>query len=108
VVVSPSMSGRFSYPLLRQHPEALGGFVPIAPAATPRYAPVLKDIAVPALIVWGERDSIFPTEQAPLLASSFEKSRTLIVAGSGHACYLDQPDKFHQALLEFMKSLPSP
>lgn len=105
VVVSPSMSGRFSYPLLRQHPETVGGFVPIAPAATPRYAPVLKDIDVPALIVWGERDSIFPTEQAPLLARSFKISRTLIMAGSGHACYLDQPDKFHQALLEFVKSL---
>jgi abhydrolase domain-containing protein 14 len=105
IVVSPSMSGRFSYPLLQHHPEVVGGFVPIAPAATPHYAPRLKNLAVPTLIVWGEKDNIFPVDQAALLARSFSNTRTLIIPGAGHACYLDKPETFHRALLEFMKSL---
>jgi len=105
VVVSPSMSGRFSYPLIKQHPEAVSGFVPVAPAATPRYAPSLKGLEVPTLIVWGERDRIFPVEQARLLAGYLKNARTLIVAGGSHPCYLDRPDEFHQALLQFIKSL---
>jgi pimeloyl-ACP methyl ester carboxylesterase len=106
VVLSPSMSGRFSYPLLVQHPEAVGGFVPVAPAATPRYAPSLKGLEVPTLIFWGENDTVFPVEQAQLLAESLPDARTVILAGAGHACYLDLPDKFHQELLGFMRSLP--
>lgn len=35
-VVSPSMSGGFSIPLLTQHPEVLAGYVPVAPVDTGR------------------------------------------------------------------------
>ncbi len=105
VVVSPSMSGRFSYPLLQQHPETVGGFVPVAPAATPRYAPGLEGLEVPTLIFWGENDRVFPVEQASLLAGYLKNVRTVILVGASHPCYLDRPEKFHRELLDFMKSL---
>jgi hypothetical protein len=31
VIVSPSMSGRYSLPFLMSHPESMSGFVPVAP-----------------------------------------------------------------------------
>ncbi|MEE6521562.1 hypothetical protein FKM82_019829 [Ascaphus truei] len=34
VLISPSMSGLFSLPILLQHPERLRGFIPIAPVGT--------------------------------------------------------------------------
>lgn len=105
VIVAPSMSGRFAFPLLLRHPEAMSGFVPVAPAAAPKYASKLARVEVPALIVWGDADTVFPPATAELLAKSFQNARVLILTGAGHACYLDQPDAFHQALLQFMKSI---
>ncbi|KAM5147995.1 protein ABHD14A-like [Mantella aurantiaca] len=39
VLISPSMSGMFSLPLLLQHPDRLRGFIPIAPVGTKSYKP---------------------------------------------------------------------
>lgn len=102
VVVSPSMSGGFSFPLILERPELVSGFVPVAPAATLLYAKRLRRSPVPALIVWGERDQVFPVAQAELLAGSFENAQTLILAGARHPAYLDEPEKFHAALLTFL------
>ena len=105
VILAPSMSGRFAFPLLLHHPEAVGGFVLIAPAAASTYAAKLAGVKVPVLIIWGEADTIFPSATAEVLAKSFQNARVLIMAGARHACYLAQPEAFHQALLQFMKSI---
>jgi abhydrolase domain-containing protein 14 len=104
VVVAPSMSGRYAFPLLQKHPEAISGFVGVAPAAAPKYAAKLVRVQVPSLIVWGEADTIFPPETAERLSKSFNNVRVLIIPGAGHACYLDQPAAFHEALLQFLQS----
>lgn len=105
VVVSPSMSGRFSFPLIAEHPEAVAGFVPVAPVGTEQYAKRLRGLALPTLIVWGEKDNIFPVAQADLLAKSIPGSRKLILEGARHPAYLDQPEAFHRALVELAKSV---
>ncbi len=103
VLVSPSMSGSFSFPLVLAAPERLGGFVPVAPVQTPRYARRIRGSKLPALIVWGEKDRLFPTSQAELLAACFEDARVLILPGARHPAYLDRPDAFHEALVGFAK-----
>lgn len=108
VVVSPSMSGAVSFPLVQRHPEMLAGFVPVAPVQTPRYTRTLQDSLVPALVVWGERDQVFPIAQAAPLARSFRTSTLLVLEGARHPAYLDQPERFHEALLAFLASLPEP
>jgi pimeloyl-ACP methyl ester carboxylesterase len=104
VVVAPSMSGRFAYPFVES--QAVSGFVPIAPAGTKEHAPKLKVANVPTLIVWGEKDQVFPVGQADLLAIAIKGSRKLILPGANHPCYLDRPKEFHEALIEFLKGLP--
>ena len=37
VVVSPSMSGSFSLPLLERNPDLICGFIPVAPVGTGNY-----------------------------------------------------------------------
>lgn len=101
VLVSPSMSGRFSLPLLAARPEAVGGFVAVAPVGIPEHASRLAEVTVPALLVWGGEDRVIPLEQASQLAASLRRSRTVVLEGASHPCYLDQPERFHQELVDF-------
>jgi pimeloyl-ACP methyl ester carboxylesterase len=101
IVVSPSMSGRFSFPLLIEHPDWVAGFVPVAPVGALDYAKRNRNSSIPTLVIWGEKDRLFPPLQAQVLADSFKDSKVLILPGAGHPAYLDQPEAFHQALLEF-------
>jgi abhydrolase domain-containing protein 14 len=106
VVVSPSMSGQVSLPLVLEHPELLSGFVPVAPAGAQAYGRKLKDNPVPALVIWGERDRVFPVSQAKPLAAGFRSAEVVILAGARHPAYLDQPERFHQLLIDFVRGLP--
>ncbi len=102
VVVSPSMSGAFSFPLIVGHPEMVGGFVPVAPVGVPEFANKLGKSAVPALIIWGAKDEVIPPSQAGTLAAGFADARTVILPGASHPAYLDAPERFHAELLKFL------
>ena len=39
ILVSPSMSGRFSVPLYMKHPEVFQGYIPVAPVSVSEYKP---------------------------------------------------------------------
>ena len=105
VVVSPSMSGQFSFPLLVRDPAKVTGFVPIAPAGMEQYLRALHKVRVPTLIVWGEKDDIIPLERSDELAAALVDSKRVILKGASHACYIDKPAEFHAALLDFVKSV---
>jgi pimeloyl-ACP methyl ester carboxylesterase len=106
VIVSPSMSGQFSFPLLIRSPERAAGFVPIAPAGSDKYLRLLKRVKVPTLIVWGEKDEIIPMQKSDALAAVLEDAKRVILKGAGHPCYVDSPEEFHRELLAFLGSLP--
>jgi pimeloyl-ACP methyl ester carboxylesterase len=105
VVVSPSMSGRYSLPLVTSNPERLAGFVAVAPVGLARYGDRLKNITVPVLAIWGESDQVVPHTQQDLLVKLAPAARKVIVAGAGHACYMDDAARFHAELLRFLKEL---
>lgn len=105
VLVSPSMSGRFSLPLLATDPASVAGFVAVAPVGIPELLPRLRGLEVPALLVWGEEDRVVPPQQADLLAAALPNSRKVILDGASHASYLDQPDRFHDELVSFARSV---
>lgn len=105
VLVSPSMSGRFSLPLLTRHPERFSAWVPIAPAGLDSHRDRLSQLDIPTLIVWGSEDRTFPVAEARELAARLPRSQTMILEGAGHPCYLDRPDEFHARLLRFLAAL---
>lgn len=105
VIVAPSMSGGVAFPLLIENPELASGFVAVASAGIRHYQSELHTIKVPTLILWGEKDTISPLSLGEQLKSRIEGSRMVVLPGASHPCYLDRPDEFHQALLEFLESI---
>lgn len=102
VLVSPSMSGRYALPLAIGSPERLAGWVPVAPAGLDERMDELGSATAPALVVWGDADAVFPVALATEMAGALPRAEVVILAGAGHACYLDRPAEFHTRLLEFV------
>ena len=101
VIVSPSMSGGFSLPFVARQPDRVAGYVPVAPVGIDAHRAALEQVDVPTLVVWGENDQVIPVSQASVLAEALDGA-TLILSGASHPCYLDRPDEFHRALLDFI------
>lgn len=55
----------------------------------------------PTLIVHGERDPLMPPAAARWLATHLPKARLEVFAGTAHAPFLSQPDRFVALLREF-------
>ena len=104
IIVSPSMSGGFSLPFVARRPDRVAGYVPVAPVGIDDHRAALEQVDVPTLVVWGEEDQVIPVAQASVLANALNGD-TLILAGASHPCYLDRPDEFHRALLDFVGGL---
>jgi abhydrolase domain-containing protein 14 len=102
------MSGGFAFPEAAAHPDEIAGLVPIAPVGIETWAPKLKGSQLPTLLFWGEKDSVIPIKQADLLVAALPNLKKVVLAGADHPCYLDRPDEFHAALLEFLRSLDKP
>lgn len=104
-VVSPSMSGSFTLPVLLEHPELLGAWVAVAPAGVSGppagLPPGLGSLDLPTLVVWGSEDNVFPLEQGRRLAQMIPGAELLVLEGARHPCYLDQPKLFHERVLAF-------
>jgi abhydrolase domain-containing protein 14 len=105
VLLSPSMSGRVALPLVTAHPEKIAGFVAVAPVELPAYESALRKLSLPTLILWGEQDDVVPLRQANALHEWVKDSRLVVLKGARHPCYLDRPDEFHEALIQFLRAL---
>ena len=103
VIVFPSMSGTFAFPFAVAHPELVAGLVPIAPVAITDWGAKLSGSTLPALIVWGEADTVIPLSQAETLHQLLPKSEKLILPKASPPCDLDDPATFHAGLLKFLK-----
>src|SRR5829696_1111653 len=62
----------------------------------------LRRIEAPALLVWGERDTLVPPATGALLRQEIEGSRLLVIEGAGHVPMFDRPEEFDAALLAFL------
>jgi pimeloyl-ACP methyl ester carboxylesterase len=64
---------------------------------------ILPKVAdLPALLMWGSKDSAVYASSAVELAKYFPKSQLVIFPGIGHLPYEECPEEFNRALIEFV------
>jgi non-heme chloroperoxidase len=71
------------------------------------HAKELGNIKTPTLIIWGDRDGIFPISEQETLAADIENAQLLIYPDAGHALHWEEPQQFAADLLTFVGSLRS-
>lgn len=62
----------------------------------------LKRLDIPTLLVWGQEDEILPLEHARQAHQRLPDSRLEIIDHCGHLPPMEQPEKFNQAVLDFL------
>jgi pimeloyl-ACP methyl ester carboxylesterase len=68
----------------------------------------LARLAMPAALVWGERDGLFTLDVARAMAAALPDSRLYVLPGCGHAVHLECPRSLAGALLQVRRDLPAP
>lgn len=66
---------------------------------------LLKTIDAPALVMAGTHDAIVPFDIARVAAELLPKGRLVEFADSGHAPFLEEPERYRRELLEFLRAL---
>ena len=59
----------------------------------------------PVLVVWGGRDRLIPSTHADVLKEFLPDSQVEIFARAGHFPHLDEPERFHLVLAEFLDAV---
>lgn len=105
VVVSPSLSGQYSVPLLLRQPGWLAGYVPVAPVGTELITPQkAAQIKVPVAIVYGSEDRGLGASSLRVL-SQIAGAYVVEIPGGGHPAYLHDPALWHRVLHNFASRL---
>ncbi len=78
-------------------------------SAQPKEAVDTKQLATPALILWGEDDKLIPVSSAAWFAKRFPDNRTHIYKGIGHIPMQELPDESARDVMEWMaRAAPTP
>ena len=67
--------------------------------------PMLSEINVPVLIIHGADDQLIPVAEAEAMHQAIPNSELVIVPDAGHLPNLEQPDIFHDAVIDFLEEL---
>lgn len=61
----------------------------------------LRKVSAPALILWGDRDSVAPANEQDALADAIMGSRLIVYPGVGHALHWESPERCVAELAQF-------
>src|SRR5690606_4447119 len=63
----------------------------------------LHRIRLPTLIVWGDRDALFPQADQEALAAGIPDAKLVVYQETGHAPHWERPARFVRDLAQFMQ-----
>lgn len=108
-IVGPSMGGGFALAYALSRPKRVGALVLVSPSVyriSDQEKSKLSGLDMPVLLVWGERDRVFPLEEyGEPLKERLPHAKLVIVKRAGHGAYLDKPDEFNELLLGFISEV---
>jgi abhydrolase domain-containing protein 14 len=105
-IVGPSMGGGFALAYALSRPKRVGALVLVSPSVyriAEEEKGKLSNLDIPVLLVWGERDTVFPLDEfGKPLKEMLPRAKLVVVKHAGHGAYLDKPDEFNRLLLDFL------
>ena len=69
---------------------------------TPDFTAELASVSVPALLMWGDRDTYAGRADQERLLEAIPRSRLVTYSGHGHAFHWEDPIRFTNDLVEFV------
>jgi len=87
--------------ILEARPEQVAESL-LALAHRPDSTPLLNEIRIPVLLLFGEEDTLTPPEEGKRMARILPDARLLIVPEAGHLSNLENPKAWGTALLGFL------
>jgi pimeloyl-ACP methyl ester carboxylesterase len=79
-----------------------------AMALRPDSLSVLGSAHVPALVVWGEEDTLSPREEQDLMVEAVEDADLVVIAGAGHLANVEAPEPVNVAMRRFLEVVRGP
>ena len=68
----------------------------------------LKEVAVPTLLVWGDRDGFTGRAEQDALNRAIAGSRLTVYSGTGHCPHWEEPERFAADVVAFVRSVDAP
>ncbi len=99
--IPPALAERWARPWTRR--RVLRGLDLLAPWRLGGVAARLADLKVPALVVWGTDDDVFPPSHAKPLLAALPDAVLRLVPGAGHWATLDAPDAVGEHVATFLR-----
>jgi len=69
-----------------------------------RFGDVFRSWTCPTLVIWGHADPYLPVSYAERQRDYFPKAQVVVLEGSGHWPYADDPERVAAILLPFLKT----
>lgn len=70
------------------------------------FAPRIKDISHPTLIIWGEHDRVFPVAVGEELHQKIRGSTFVTIPQAGHMPQWERPELVNRSLIEYIHASP--
>jgi len=80
----------------------------LEPYLTVDFSNRLKDVAVPTLLIWGDRDGFTGRGEQDRLNRALAGSRLTVYSGTGHCPHWEEPERFAADLVAFVRSVDAP
>jgi pimeloyl-ACP methyl ester carboxylesterase len=72
------------------------------PGGFERMSPFFNRLNRPALVLWGEKDPYVPVEQAYVQRESFPSAEVVVLEGSGHWPFIENPEQAADHIVPFL------